>query len=156
MKASVIIPYYDRFDHLEQTLQAALTQSLSKNDYEIIVIDDGSSQSIEKRVPSHVRLIQTFHHGAAAARNGGIAVANGEILIFLDSDMVVGQSFVENHWIFHDQHSQMVGLGFRRHMNSAGVVQAIDTRLKLLARYGKKTSDLRNPWFMTYRKCLKT
>lgn len=50
MKASVVIPYFDRFDHLEQTLQAISNQSLSKNDYEIIVIDDGSNQSIEKRI----------------------------------------------------------------------------------------------------------
>lgn len=150
MKASVIIPYYDRFDHLLQTLHAVSIQSLSNNDYEIIVIDDGSSQSIEKRIPSHVRLIQTSHRGAAAARNSGIAVAKGEILIFLDSDIVVGQSFVENHWVFHEEHPQMIGLGFRRHMNSEGAVQSIDTRLKLLARYGKKISDLRHPWFMTY------
>lgn len=148
MKASVIIPYYERFHHLEQTLQAISSQS--EKDYEIIVIDDGSSQSIEKRIPSHVRLIQTSHRGAAAARNSGIAVAKGEILIFLDSDIVVDQSFVRNHWIFHDQHPQMVGLGFRRHMNSAGDVQSLDTRLKLLARYDKKISELRYPWFMTY------
>lgn len=144
----MIIPYYQRFDHLEQTLLAISSQS--EKDYEIIVIDDGSSQSIEKRIPSHVRLIRTSHRGAAAARNSGIAVAKGEILIFLDSDIVVDQSFVENHWMFHDQHPQMVGLGFRRHMNSAGEVQGIDTRLKLLARYDKKISDLRYPWFMTY------
>lgn len=87
MKASVIIPYYERFHHLEQTLQAISSQS--EKDYEIIVIDDGSSQSIEKLIPSHVRLIRTSHRGAAAARNSGIAVAKGEIL--------------KNHQFFHSK-----------------------------------------------------
>lgn len=54
MKVSVIIPYYERFDRLQQTLDAILNQSICTEDYEIIVIDDGSSQSIEKLISSNL------------------------------------------------------------------------------------------------------
>jgi glycosyltransferase involved in cell wall biosynthesis len=150
MKASVIIPYYERLEHLRLTLQALSTQSLSLSDYEIIVVDDGSTHSIETLIPTHIKLIRTPHRGSAAARNTGLKLAQGTIVIFLDSDMIVNSTFVENHCIYHERNFLSVGLGFRQHMNSDGSVQSIDTRSKLLSRYHKKISDLSHPWFMTY------
>lgn len=149
MKASVIIPYRDRSDHLQLVIEALTNQSMNANDYEIIVVDDGSIQPISF-TPSTVKLITVPHRGIAAASNTGMVIAKGEILIFLDCDIVVDPLFVETHYHFCVNHQQTVGLGSRWHMDPSGTVKAYDTRLKLLTRYGKQVSDLIHPWFMTY------
>jgi glycosyltransferase involved in cell wall biosynthesis len=150
MKASVIIPYWNRKEHLLLTLDAILNQSMTLQSYEVIVIDDGSDQSIENLISSDVTLIRTPHLGAAAARNRGIKIAKGEIIIFIDSDILVEETFIENHYNFHAENDKMVALGARFHMDATGAIQSIDTRFKLLERYSKKISDLNHPWFMTY------
>lgn len=150
MRASVIIPYYERIHHLQAVLKALSNQTMSACDYEVIVIDDGSSSSVESLIDPAITLIRTPHRGAAAARNSGIAVSKGEVIIFLDSDIVVDLQFVENHYRFHKNHPKTVALGARIHTDPSGKAQGVDTRTKLLTRYGKKLSDLMHPWFMTY------
>lgn len=150
MKASVIIPHHDRIEHLHKVLDAILDQSIRNDDYEVIVVDDGSSKPVEQFIPSRVTLIQAPHLGAAAARNRGLCVAKGEIVIFIDCDIIVDHFFVENHCRFHDQNPNTVGLGFRKHLDSLGNIRGKDTREKLLLRYGKTVSELKHPWFMTY------
>jgi glycosyltransferase involved in cell wall biosynthesis len=150
MKISIIVPYRDRPDHLRQVLDALTDQTMDTSEYEIIVIDDGSERPIDHNAFPMIKLIRTHHRGAAAARNSGIAVAKGEKLIFIDSDIVVDQSFVKDHYDFHANHQHKVVLGSRWHMDSSGVVKTSDTRLKLLARYEKTVAELTHPWFMTY------
>ena len=72
-------------------------------DYEIVVVDDGSTdgtidflQTHQTEFP-HVRLFQQSHEGAAIARNTGIDVAKGEIIVFIDSDLVVTPTFLSSH-----------------------------------------------------------
>lgn len=55
---------------------------------------------------SSVSLIYTPHRGTATARNSGIAQAQGQILIFIDSDIVVELIFVQNHYNFHASNSK--------------------------------------------------
>jgi len=71
--------------------------------YEIVVVDDGSTdgtveflQSRRTKFP-HVRLFQQNHEGAAIARNTGIDVASGDIIVFIDSDLVVTPVFLASH-----------------------------------------------------------
>lgn len=150
MKASIIIPYYNRLNHLKKTIDAISVQTINRNDYEIIVVNDGSDIDPTEFLSSSINIITTPNRGAAAARNTGIHASCGEILIFLDSDIVVEQSFIENHLEFHQRSEAMIGCGYRRHLSSDGALQPLDTREKLLQRYGKKLSELRHPWFMTY------
>ncbi len=151
MKATVIIPYYERKEYIQKILDALLKQTVNSDDYEIIVVDDGSKDSIENIIPLNVCLISTKHKGAAAARNRGVLHAKGDIVIFLDSDIIVTNTFVENHCRFHEKNANSVALGPRLHMDSdEKVIQSIDTRLKLLMRYNKTISELNHPWFMTY------
>ena len=86
-KVSVIIPVYNRKRLVRRAAKSILSQSFT--DFEIIVVDDGSTSpdgtSLMAFSPK-VRYIQQNHLGAPAARNRGILEAKGEYIAFLDSD----------------------------------------------------------------------
>ena len=88
MKYSVVIPLYNKEHYIEKTLQSVLNQTFQ--DYEIIVVDDGSSDgslAAAGRVQSdRIRLIQQENAGVSVARNTGIHNAQGEFVCFLDAD----------------------------------------------------------------------
>ncbi len=86
---SVIIPVYNAADHLKRCLDSLASSSCSN--YECIVIDDASTDdSAAVAENGEVRVIRSaVNTGPAAARNRAVAEANGDILLFLDSDVCV-------------------------------------------------------------------
>jgi glycosyltransferase involved in cell wall biosynthesis len=100
---SIIIPTYNRKPILTKCLQALERQTLEAEDYEVVVVDDGSTDgTVEwlKQCPqtfSHVRLLCQNHQGSAAARNLGVEQAKGDIIVFIDSDLVVLETFLQAH-----------------------------------------------------------
>ncbi len=91
MKLSIIVPVYNTRDYLAACLDSILDPSLG--DYEIIIVNDGSTDdsgtiasSYQRRFPSRVRVITTENGGIGAARNAGLEQARGDYLLFLDSD----------------------------------------------------------------------
>jgi glycosyltransferase involved in cell wall biosynthesis len=104
---SVVIPTYNRKPILEKCLLALEDQKFDDlvKGYEVIVVDDGSTDGtlewIEAnldRVP-HVRTFSQSHQGPAAARNLGVELAKGDTIIFIDSDLVVTEIFLQSHAI---------------------------------------------------------
>jgi glycosyltransferase involved in cell wall biosynthesis len=99
---SIIIPTYNRLPILQKCLQAMELQDFDLP-YEVVVIDDGSTDGTVEFLQSygadypHVRLYQQDHRGAAIARNTGIDQAQGEIIVFIDSDLVVTPIFLSAH-----------------------------------------------------------
>ncbi len=88
-KISVIIPTYNREKYILETLASVFAQSYS--DYEIIVVDDGSTDGSKKLLTPIIkekglRLLEQENAGVSAARNRGVASAKGELIAFLDSD----------------------------------------------------------------------
>lgn len=84
---SVVIPTYNRAQLLTEAIQSVLAQSFTA--YEIIVVDDGSTDDTETRVRAYgvgVDYVRTQNGGVAHARNVGMRRARGRYLIFLDSD----------------------------------------------------------------------
>jgi glycosyltransferase involved in cell wall biosynthesis len=85
---SIILPTYNRKASISEALESIYAQSY--RNYEIIVIDDGSTDGTSISISSmhpNVRLLTlSKNKGAANARNKGIDVANGDVLAFLDSD----------------------------------------------------------------------
>ena len=85
---SVIIPTFNRADFIGKTVESVLRQTFT--DFEIIVIDDGSTDNtaeiiapiIDERLTYHFKQ----HEERAAARNAGTKLARGEYVTFLDSD----------------------------------------------------------------------
>lgn len=87
---SIIIPTYNRWALLQQTLSSVLTQTYPA--LEIIVVDDGSTDETMTRLTEHagrVTVIQQSNQGVAAARNQGIRRAKGIYLTFLDDDDLI-------------------------------------------------------------------
>ncbi len=84
---SIIIPTYNRADLLREALDSVAAQTF--RDYEVIVVDDGSTPPMAEAVanhPSQPRIVRQMRQGPAAARNRGIAEASADLVAFLDSD----------------------------------------------------------------------
>jgi glycosyltransferase involved in cell wall biosynthesis len=87
-KVSVVVPTYNRADRVCGTIESVLAQSFS--DFEVIVVDDGSSDDTEavlaRAFGDRIRYFAQANQGASVARNRGIEEARGEWIAFLDSD----------------------------------------------------------------------
>ena len=85
---SVIIPHLNQPDGLEACLSSLDAQSLSRDLFEVIVVDNGSEASPAEIVARHpgVRLQHEIEPGPGLARNTGVAASTGEILAFIDAD----------------------------------------------------------------------
>jgi GT2 family glycosyltransferase len=103
MKASVVIPTYNQVDLLRECLRSLESQTIGRDDFEVIVVNDGSeddtssflegySPGMNLKVINHPRNL-----GRAAARNSGGKEASGELLICLDGDFTVEHSFIAEH-----------------------------------------------------------
>ena len=106
MYISVVIPTYNRLPILQKCLVAMEQQVLSDGkveNYEVILVDDGSSdRTLEWLVENkanlpHIKVIEQNHQGAAAARNLGVQNAAGDTIVFIDSDLVVTETFLQCH-----------------------------------------------------------
>ena len=87
MNISVVIPSYNRKEFLKRSIDSAINQT--KKPFEIIVVDDGSTDGTETMIKSDydfVKFIKQKNKGVSAARNIGIEVSIGEWICFLDSD----------------------------------------------------------------------
>ncbi len=106
MFISVVIPTYNRKPILEKCLNALEKQEFKDtiiSNYEVVLIDDGSTDGTLKWLEenkenfTHVHCFSQDHLGPAAARNLGVTKANGDIIIFIDSDLVVTETFLQCH-----------------------------------------------------------
>jgi len=86
----VIIPVYNSQDIIARCLDGLSNQKISKVEYEIIVVDDASTDETKSVVQSYpgVRYINVIHGGPAAGRNAGARASNGDILAFTDADCI--------------------------------------------------------------------
>jgi glycosyltransferase involved in cell wall biosynthesis len=104
---SVVIPTYNRKPILEKCLRAIEHQQLRDGSvvegYEVVLVDDGSTDGTLEWLESHksefphVRSHSQDHKGPAAARNLGVEQAKGDTIIFIDSDLVVTEQFLQAH-----------------------------------------------------------
>jgi len=93
---SIVIPTYNRASFLEKCLLPLLQQSYPLERYEVIMIDDGSTddtvsraQTLVRGWPGVFRLLQQANAGPASARNTGLAASTADIIAFVDSDCAV-------------------------------------------------------------------
>jgi glycosyltransferase involved in cell wall biosynthesis len=104
VEASIIIPTHNRCDVLLQTLEALAATDYRDGQWEVVVVDDGSTDGTSDRVgvwarttTLPLRLLSQTARGAAAARNAGARAARADALIFIDNDMLVQPDFVRRH-----------------------------------------------------------
>lgn len=117
---SIIIPTYNRAGTLARAIQSVIVQSYS--DWELIIIDDGSTDNTEELVKSFIEQDKRIQYisfsenkGQAAARNKGIRASDGEYIAFQDSDdcwmpdkLQMQVSMMEEHLEYGLVYGQMV------------------------------------------------
>lgn len=106
--ASLIIPTYNRAELLGYTLESVLKQDVPKSTVEVIVVDDGSSDDTFKVAQEYSNALNMHYiyqpdkgYRVATARNLGIRLAKGEILIFVDSGLILANQFLSSHLAVH-------------------------------------------------------
>lgn len=115
MDVSVVVPTYNQSGPLQRCLRALLDQDLPSETYEVIVVDDGSTDDTQAQVSvqqrDHPRLVLTRlsrNRGRSAARNAGVARARGTYVVFVDSDILVRRDFLGEHLRLHRRHGPRV------------------------------------------------
>ena len=110
---SVIIPTYNRKDILKKCLNALFNQIYPQSDYEITVVDDGSTDGTEEAVKSLINgspcILHYFkqeHKGPATARNLGIKNANAKIVLFIGDDIIATPNLIAEHMKWHLRNSE--------------------------------------------------
>jgi glycosyltransferase involved in cell wall biosynthesis len=104
-KISVVIPTYNNAALLRETLNGVCGQTWK--DFEVIVVDDGSTDDTAKIVKAYdpnVRYVHQPNHGPAAARNKGVSLAHGDLIAFCDHDDVWNDQHLETMLRCFDEH----------------------------------------------------
>lgn len=92
VKLSIIVPVYGVEQYLRKCVDSLLAQDLSSSEYEILLVDDGSPDACPQICDSYaeayenIRVLHRENGGLSAARNSGIEAAQGEYIMFVDSD----------------------------------------------------------------------
>jgi len=110
---SVIIPTYNRKGVLVKCLNALFHQTCLRSVYEVLVVDDGSTDGTEEvmrkfaaSAPVKFRYCRQEHKGPAAARNVGIRNARGKIILFIGDDIIATPNLLEEHLKWHAQYPE--------------------------------------------------
>jgi len=118
--ASVIVSAYNRLEAMKMCLTALLHQTIEADKYEIILVDDcstdGTGDYLDKIIltePSIKYIRHQVNQGLASARNSGIMSAKGEYIILLDCDIIPESDFIEKFLFYHAQYpgEQIVVIG---------------------------------------------
>ena len=107
-RVSVVIPTFNRWPLLVEAVDSVLTQSY--RDFELIVIDDGSTDATASELAKLAPRLQVFvtqRRGVSAARNLGVSQSRGHYIAFLDSDDVWLNSKLERQTRFMDEHPEL-------------------------------------------------
>lgn len=112
MKISVVIPTYNRADRLKKTLAHLEQQTISKDQLEVIIINDGSTDHTEEFLQDYHSTIDLTYKtqangGAGSARNLGIKQAKYQIILFIGDDIYAEPDFLKIHQQFHQQHPEV-------------------------------------------------
>ena len=120
-KISVIMPTFNSEDFVQRAISSVIKQSFK--DWELIIMDDGSSDNTLKIVNSYtakdgrIKLVKSLKNGAGAARNLGIDSSKADLIAFIDSDDYYDVNFLANayqliqdgndcvvfdYYVFHD------------------------------------------------------
>ena len=113
MELSVIIPTYNRGYVLTRCLEALYAQRGVQEPWEIVVVDDGSTDDTQARLelasaqaPLPLRSLRQMNCGPAAARNLAVRTARGRLVLFIGDDILAAPDLVAAHLMAHRHHSE--------------------------------------------------
>ncbi|MBC7861385.1 MAG: glycosyltransferase family 2 protein [Bacteroidia bacterium] len=111
MQVSLVITSYNYARYIERAIRSAMDQSLPKNRYEIIVVDDCSTdktRNILENYRDEIRLVYFDENkGLAAARNEGIKRAKGMYVVFLDADDYLQHDLLKIQSVFLNENNKL-------------------------------------------------
>lgn len=115
-QVSVILPTYNRVQRLAQVLLGLERQTVSLNDFEVIVVSDGSTDGTDaflKTLQTPLKLVAVTqeNQGPAVARNTGVQRATSELILFIDDDVVPAPELLSEHLRMHGGQNNIVVLG---------------------------------------------
>ena len=123
IKFSVQICSYNRWHLLKRSLEALFAQDFPKDEYEIVFVDDGSTdtslamaQELAATAPCRLKVLTKPNDGLSRARNLGIRNCEGEIILFMDDDTFADPALLKEHLVVHEQHSNAVVMGWVNHI----------------------------------------
>ncbi|KPI27290.1 glycosyl transferase family 2 [Actinobacteria bacterium OV320] len=118
VKVSVIVPVYNPGPYIEDCLASLLRQSLPPDEYEVIFVDDGSTDATPARLDaaaaedSRIRVVHQENSGwAGKPRNVGLDVSRGEYVMFVDNDDHLGDEALERMYAYGVAHDADVVVG---------------------------------------------
>lgn len=113
---SVVIPTYNRLARLQRVLKGFEEQAYPAEDFEIVVVSDGSTDGTNEFLQSFrpsfsfLPVVQE-NQGPAAARNRGVEMATGNYVLFVDDDVIPEKNLIHEHMRYHDMHRNSVVIG---------------------------------------------
>lgn len=116
---SLIIATYNRAPYLMRTLRSVAMQTLENSLYEVIVVNNNSTDNTAEQVEQFrrehpqipLRLIRETQQGLSHARNCGIENSSGEFIVFIDDDEEINPIFLAEHYNLYRQHPQVAAAG---------------------------------------------
>lgn len=121
MRLSVLLTMRNRGYFVARVLESVTAQSLDQSDYEVVIVDDGSTDltaalvdKFRDRLP--IQYFYQDHAGIAAARNNGLARAHGAVVLLMDDDDIIEAETLSEHLKAHDQFPslEIAVLGFTK------------------------------------------
>ena len=108
MRVSVLIPTYNRKHVLEQTLPTLFHQDFPADQFELVIVVDGSTDGTVEMLRSlkprcALQIVEQENQGPAAARNAGLMVAGGDLVLCLDDDICCERDLIKEHALAHEQ-----------------------------------------------------
>ncbi|MFY7812787.1 MAG: glycosyltransferase [Candidatus Nanopelagicaceae bacterium] len=124
-KLSIIIPFFDRLNLLDCCLAAVSIQAYPKELLEVVLVDDGSHHGIENLFNKYEKTLNIYWarqpragFGLARARNLGARVSSGEVLFFLDSDILIPAGFLRELMSYHHVADNVSTFALRRFVSA--------------------------------------
>lgn len=140
LRASVVIPTYNRRSSLERVLLALGRQTLAASDFEVVVVADGCTDgtpamchALAPELPYALRIVEQANAGTAAARNRALKEARADLIVFVDDDVVPDERLLETHVGAHapDVSDAVVAMG--------PLLPPLDTRLNAWGAWEERT-----------------
>jgi glycosyltransferase involved in cell wall biosynthesis len=151
---SIVIPTYNRSEILDRCLAAISKQTYPRDDFEVIVVDDGSQDSTQSTADRwlsepafNLKYLRQPNSGANVARNFAIRESEGRLLLFINDDTIAAPTMIAEHIRTHQQYAAENIAVLGRITISAQVPPSLFAKLHLDADYdlwaGKKDLDWR-------------
>ncbi len=123
IEISVVLCSYNRIASLEKVLLSLTDQTLPTEHFEVVVVDDGSTDGTSERVqalnlPYKLVLRTQVNNGLATARNTAILAASGWVVLFIDDDVLADRRLLSEHLRSHFKHSKAVVNGWVNHVET--------------------------------------